>query len=297
MVDHLYVVERLDLRDTRTRVDDRRVSIGGMAANAAVQAAHLRCATHLLSCLGDDPDGRFLRHALRAGGVRTQHVLLDPRVPTTVSVVLVARRGGERRFLVPDRRPLEARAPDFDLRLVDRHALLLVDGHFPAQALRAVRRAREVGAPVIADLASPRAESAALLPYVDYPIVPQEFANALANGDARATLAHLADMGARVPVVTQGRRGGLYREGGRVRRFRAHPVRVRDTTGAGDVFHGAFAAAIFRGLDPARALDFAARAAAVSCTALGATTALLPPSALRARPRARRPTEPGSYSA
>jgi sugar/nucleoside kinase (ribokinase family) len=76
--------------------------------------------------------------------------------------------------------------------------------------------------------------------------------------------------------VTLGRRGGLYLEGGRLRRFRAIPTRVLDTTGAGDVLHGAFAAGLAHGLSLAASLELGARAAARACTALGGTASLLP---------------------
>ena len=52
-------------------------------------------------------------------------------------------------------------------------------------------------------------------------------------------------------------------------------MKVRDTTGAGDVFHGALAAGLFSGTDLPDALELAARAAAINCTALGATGRLL----------------------
>ena len=70
-------------------------------------------------------------------------------------------------------------------------------------------------------------------------------------------------------MVTLGSRGGLYLEGGRVRRYRARRVRVVDSTGAGDAFHGAFAAGLYFGLDVRSALELAAHAAALNCTALG----------------------------
>jgi sulfofructose kinase len=77
------------------------------------------------------------------------------------------------------------------------------------------------------------------------------------------------------PVVTLGRRGGLYLDGARVRRFRAHRARVVDTTGAGDVFHGAFAAGLAHGMGFADALDLGARAAALNCGALGGAGRLM----------------------
>jgi sulfofructose kinase len=128
-----------------------------------------------------------------------------------------------------------------------------------------------------------------LLPFVDYPIVPLGFAREYAPGAPREALLELHEKFGGTPVVTLGARGGLYLEGGRVRRFGAPRVPVRDTTGAGDAFHGAFAAAIARGLDLRAAIAWGARAGALCCTALGATGRLMTAAEAAGRgfPRAR----------
>jgi sulfofructose kinase len=271
VVDHLYVVDRLTWTGPRLRYDASRVAVGGMTANALRQAASLGCNTHVLSAVGDDAAGRFVRRELASAGVTTRR-LLRGADPTTVAVVLVKRRGGDRRFLVPDRRALERRAPDFDLSAIDGRTLLLIDGHFPAQARRAVEHARRVGARVMADFHRVTPTANALLPFVDYPVVPEEFARVYGDGDARRGLRRLRERFGGTPVVTQGARGGLYWDGARIRRYRARRVKgakVVDTTGAGDVFHGALAAGLYRGRSLASSLDLAARAAGRACTALG----------------------------
>jgi sulfofructose kinase len=286
VVDHLYVVERFDPHAERIRYALREVSSGGMVGNALTQVAKLGCAAHVLSLVGNDAEGRLVRRSLRAAGVVTRRLVKDARRPTTVAVVQVARSGGERRFLVPDRRALERGVPAFDLAPLDARAVLLVDGHFPAQALRAVRRARALGARVVADFHRPLPEVLRLLRYVDYPIVPLEFARAYAAGDARRALVQLAAASGGTPIVTLGARGGVYLEGGRVRRFAAPRVRVCDTTGAGDAFHGAFAAGLCQGLALRDNIARAARAGALCCTALGPTRRQLTRADLRAGPRA-----------
>jgi sulfofructose kinase len=275
VVDHLYLVEGLDLGSGRLRYRERRVANGGMTATALAQAAALGCEAHLLSVVGDDPEGRYLRRALRRLGVRTRRLVLSRRVPTTVAVVLVDARTGERRFVVADRRRIEAEAPPLDLAPITAGSCLLVDGHFPAQAQRAVRRARAVGATVIGDFHRDGPAVRRLLPFVDHAIVPLEFA-ASRGGDPRRTLRELAALCRGAPVVTLGSRGGIYLDGGRVRRFRAFPARVLDTTGAGDVLHGACAAGLAHGLPLAACLELGARAAARACAALGGTANLLP---------------------
>ncbi len=288
VVDHLLVVEDAEPGAQRARYHERAVSAGGMVATALAQAAALGCPSQIVSVVGDDAEGRFLARELRGVGVSTRGLLRRAACPTSVAVVLVSAKSGERRFLVPDRRAIEQRAPRFDLSSIRKHSLLLVDGHYPAQALRAVRQARRVGAVVIGDFADSRPAYHALLPYVDYPIVPVEFGRSWGKGGARETLFALRDEYGGRPVVTEGRRGALALLDGRPRRIPAPRVKVRDTTGAGDVFHGAFAAGLYHGLDELLALRVAARAAAANCTALGGQSRLMTRAEMRRETRRRR---------
>jgi sugar/nucleoside kinase (ribokinase family) len=70
--------------------------------------------------------------------------------------------------------------------------------------------------------------------------------------------------------VTLGARGAMLLDGDRLHHEPAFSVAVSDTTGAGDVFRGAFIAAFLRGDPPEDILRFANAAAAISCTRLGA---------------------------
>jgi sugar/nucleoside kinase (ribokinase family) len=275
VIDHVYAVERLDFAETRIRFTQRLVLPGGMIGTAISQAAMLGCEAHLLSMLGDDADGRFVRRSIEEIGVKTERIVISPDAETTVAVVLVERNSGERRFIVPDRRALERDAPEFDLAAIDSTTTLLVDGHFPEQALRAVAKAREVGASVVGDFHRPSPAVRKLLPYVDFPVVPLEFAELISAGDPQRAMFEMADQFGGTPVVTLGAEGGLYLEAGRVRRFAARPVAVVDTTGAGDVFHGAFAAGLSRGWTLERTIELATRAAALCCTALGGAGRLM----------------------
>jgi sulfofructose kinase len=269
VLDHLYVADDNRLPGIRTRYHDLRISPGGMVSTAVAQAAQLGCETHLLTALGLDDVATEILRQLRGLGVRTRRVSRSPDGRTDVSAVIVDRQTGGRRFLVRDRRRVEREAPDFDLSVIRRGTLLLVDGHFPAQAVRAMKRTRELGGKVIGDFSDARPAFRRLLPWVDYPIVPADFARGFGAGDSRDTLRALADRYGGVPVVTEGRRGALVLESGRIRRIAPHRVRVRDTTGAGDVFHGAFAAGLLHGRDVMGALQLASKAASLCCTELG----------------------------
>jgi sulfofructose kinase len=272
--DEVFLVDDFGLGEGRTRWRAHLQGPGGMVANALCAAAAEGCRAEILSLIGRDADGAFVARGLRERGVGIRRLARSPDHPTTTAVVLVERGSGRRRFVVPDRRALERVAPDFDLGAIGRGALLLIDGHFAAQARRAAQRARERGVPVIADFADARASHRSLLPHVDFAIVPMEFVRTLGVGDARQTLHHLRDRYACTPVITQGAQGALALLNGKIARIPSPRVRVLDTTGAGDVFHGAFAAGLVAGRDVHDALRIAARTAAHSCRHLGGSVPL-----------------------
>jgi sugar/nucleoside kinase (ribokinase family) len=267
--DDVFLVDDFGLGEGRTRWRAHQRGPGGMVANALAAAAAQGCHAEILSLVGRDADGDFVARGLRERGVSTRRLVRSEQHPTTTALVLVEKGSGRRRFVVPDRRALERSAPDFDLAPIRRGALLLIDGHFPVQARRAAKRAHARGVPVVADFADARASHRALLSHVDFAIVPMEFVRTLGVGDARKTLRHLRDRHGCIPVITQGARGALALLHGKVERVPTPRVRALDTSGAGDVFHGAFAAGLVAGLDVRAALRAAAPIAADSCRHLG----------------------------
>jgi sulfofructose kinase len=82
-------------------------------------------------------------------------------------------------------------------------------------------------------------------------------------------LANVARYGCRVAAVTHGADGVTWLENGVCHHQPAYEVDATDTTGAGDVFHGAYAFAIGARLEVADAMSFAAAAAALKCTRPG----------------------------
>jgi sulfofructose kinase len=139
---------------------------------------------------------------------------------------------------------------------------------------------------VVADFHRPSPAALALLPHVDFAVVPRAFADAWTQGRVADTLARIQREYGATPVVTLGARGGVWLEGRRMRRYRAPRVRVVDSTGAGDAFHGAFAAGLAQGRPLERCIERASRAAARACTALGGMGALLRAARVRRGERA-----------
>jgi sulfofructose kinase len=171
--------------------------------------------------------------------------------------------------------------------------MLIVDCHETAAATVAARYAREAGVPTMVDVEKVRPGIADLLHQIDIIITAQDFPSALTgHEDLGRALAAMADeFHAPIVCATLGEHGSLARCGGREIRTPAFQVDCVDTTGAGDVFRGAFAAACLRSpdVDVEDVLDYANAVAALNCRALGARGGIPTPreveDLLWARPR------------
>ncbi len=149
---------------------------------------------------------------------------------------------------------------------------MFIDHHACAANVRAVELAHRRGIPVVADFeraADPLI--AALLPQVDHLIVGIRFAREVTGAvEPEAMVAALAAPGRACTAVTAGESGCWYQaSGGQVAHVAAFTVPVVDTTGCGDVFHGAYAALIARGEPAGKAIRAASAAAALKAAHRG----------------------------
>jgi sugar/nucleoside kinase (ribokinase family) len=228
------------------------VVAGGPAANAAVAVAALGGRARLSTVLGAHPLARLAAEDLSACGVELTDALPDRTAPPAVSAVSVRSRDGERTVVSHNAAGVTA-PPVADLSDAD---ALLLDGHHPALALAAARAARERGIPVVLDAGSWKPVLAELLSYVDV---------------CACSAAFTAEVPLDNPVVirTNGPDPVTWRAGDVSGEVPVPPVTVRDTAGAGDVWHGAFTLAVARlGRVPGAAdvpglVEYANRAAAV----------------------------------
>jgi sulfofructose kinase len=148
--------------------------------------------------------------------------------------------------------------------------VLLLDSFGARGMIRAARIARAAGVPVVGDFESsdvPRFNQ--LLALVEHLILSEDFACECAKTKSPGLAAkRLWNKRRNVVIVTCGAKGSVYFDSGsdRPRRVPAFKVKARDTTGCGDVFHGAYAASLVRGMELQARIRFAAAAAALHAT-------------------------------
>jgi sugar/nucleoside kinase (ribokinase family) len=250
------------------RVPEYKVEGGGLTATAVVTCARLGAKGELISRLGDDDTAQEIIKELEQEGVETSRMIRIPGMRSNVSFIHVDIETGERTIFYyrdPNIDPLNGVPDSF---LLDDTSALLVDDTWMPAAVKASQVAKENGIPIIADL-KPCDHNLELVELVDILIAPFHFARSHMNGDIPKALSTILAMGTKLAIITAGKDGCWYSDGQNTGHVKAFDIEVVDTTGAGDVFHGAFAVAMGLGLDIESRLEFASAASALKCRKLG----------------------------
>jgi len=274
-VDYVAVAAMHPAPGSKQRLEQFACLPGGQVATAVVAAARLGWRTRYIGSFGDDAAGRLARESLTAEGVDHRASRTVPGAANRAAVILVDGRTGERTVLWHRDPALRLDPLDGATREAAASGrLLLVDCEDVAAATDAATAARHAAVPTIVDIEDVQPGTHALLQKIDVIISAEEFPSAL-TGHAdlgRALEAIEREFHAALVCVTLGAEGSLARCGGREIRTAPFIVDCVDTTGAGDVFRGAFASGCLRWPegDVETVLNYANAAAALSCRALGA---------------------------
>lgn len=245
---------------------------GGQVATALVTCQRLGLKSRYIGKVGDDERGKIQLASLRREGLNIRHVCVARGTPNQLAYIIVDQKTGERTVFW-DRDPrLAVKPSEVPKEAICSARLLHIDGCDVEAALKAARWAREAGIPVTADLDTVYKRVEKLFPVIDYLIASANFLPAVTGqDDPFRVLEYMAvEYGIRAPGMTLGRDGALVYWQGRFHYSPGFVVETVDTTGAGDVFHGAFIYGVLAGWQIRRTLDFANAMAALNCTALGA---------------------------
>ena len=277
-VDHLIVVPEYPAFDTKMRLLAHKQSAGGQTASAMVALRRLGLKTAYAGRFGSDAEGHFGLATLKEDGVNVDFAEVVEGATNQIAFITIDARNGER-TIVWDRDDRLAYQPDeAPVEFGSMGRVLHLDAHDPPACLRLAQAAREAGTIVSADIDNVYGGLPELLPVIDILIGSKEFPRRVtAIEDERAALIELKTkygcaivgmtIGTKVAIVYCG--GGFIESHG----FEA-PGGCKDTTGAGDAFHGGFLYGFLTGEDLETSLKLGNAVAAIKCSALGARTAL-----------------------
>ena len=246
---------------------------GGPAANAAYLLSKWGVSTAYIGLLGDDIYGQKIMNEFIDVGTDISLVKVDKNFSTPYSTILVNTRNGSRTII-------NCSEPSYSLGISSSKLkelnpkIILFDGHELETSIKVLKLFPN--SITILDAGSVREGTITLAKKVDYLIASERFAltyckmSSMNNEmDYEKVINQLKTLNGGQIVITLGERGLIYEENNQIKQLAAYNVNAIDTTGAGDIFHGAFAYGLIKDFPFLSNLKFSSMASAISVETLG----------------------------
>ena len=275
-LDVLIQLKDMPTWDNPGRIGDFGLDGGGPVGTACVAAARLGARVGYVGIAGNDINAELKLQSFRDAGVDLSHLLVRQRPESHIVVVWVNEENGERAFSGLRRFASDpVLAEELDRDYITSGQYLHLDGFDEAAAETAIGWMHAAGKKVCLDAAKTEGGAvnprlAALAPLVDILICGSGFGCALTgHGDIWKAGEAMRAMGPSIVVQTEGEDGSYTTAASESFHTPAFKVDVVDTTGAGDVFHGAYLAGLLHNWDLRTTALFATATSALECTRLG----------------------------
>lgn len=270
-LDYINILEKYPASGEKIDVLAADIQGGGPVPTALCTIAKLGGRTSFIGKCGNDDEGKKIVDGLKNFGVETDRMVISSGERSAKAFIWVDKRNGQRTVVLDRTGITDLKPEEIDGQLISSCNYLLIDGRETEAALKAAAIASANGAQVVLDAGSNRSRLNDILAITDHLVGSESFARALFSDMAPSEAAvELYKKGKhKAVVITMGERGvfGVSREGQYTQH--AFNVEVVDTTGAGDVFHGAYIYALSQGYDLRHRLQFASAAAALKCRHAG----------------------------
>jgi sulfofructose kinase len=275
-VDHLIVVPHYPEFNTKIPFLSHTLAPGGQSATAMVCLARLGLRTRYAGKVGSDDAGRLQVQSLEAEQVECSGLSVVEGANTQTAFIIIDQASGERTIIWNRDARLTIGADEVDPRIVTSGRVLHLDGHDVPASIAAARYAREAGIPTVLDIDNIYPGTERLLPLIDFLISSSTFPERMTGEpDLKRALKEMARKnGSLFVAATLGAEGVLAYFRGRYLHSPGFPIECKDTTGAGDAFHGGFIYGLLSGFSVEKTLRFANAVAGLKCRAVGARTGL-----------------------
>ena len=270
-LDNIAVINQFPAEDQKVPLEFCLTEGGGQGGTASCCIARLGGTVAYVGKLGDDDEGRYCLQRLKQCGVATDFIEIVRGGRTPIAYILVTAASGHR-TIIYERNSLPKIKLDAQLEnLAARAGIVLLDPE--VTYLGGPLKAAVDGIQIVYDCERWRPGIEDIMKTVDYFIPSAEFLKSdrlnFADKPFNHKIAALNEIVAGQLIVTRGAGGAYFPQGDQLYRVAAPAVRAVDTIGAGDNFHAAFALALKKGFDLARAVKFSVAVASLSCRDYG----------------------------
>ena len=271
-LDFLGIVPKMPGLDDEISMISSSQQGGGEVATALVALSKLGASTAYLGKVGDDPAGMMIRQELNQYGVDTRYIQIDPKATSITSMVIIDETSGKRTILAGAHDQCELESSEIPKAPFNTIRYLHLDGSSRPAALLAAAMAQKTKVKVVmdADVLAFDKDIDYLLKMTDILIASEGFARLYTGlSKPEEMIERLCVFDAEIVAITLGEKGSICFTDDRMIYTPAFPVDVIDTTGAGDVFHGAFIYGLLKDWAVEKTAEFASAVAAMKCTRLG----------------------------
>ena len=268
--DYLCLVPKYPELDEKSEAVEFSKQGGGPCATGMVTLARLGFETAFIGKIGIDEDGDFVAKNFQRENINTTGLIRSSNMPTNKAFIWVDEQSGKKSIVLDSHQYQEVKPDELNLEFIESAKYLLIDGRDTDATFKMIDWAKRKNIAVVLDAGSPRQRMEELLKAVDYPILSRNFCIRYFSGlEVKDVLSKLLDFGCKAAVVTDGENGCVGADEDGIYSQPAFEVNVIDTTGAGDVFHGAFVAGLLQGFSLKENLKFSSLVAALKCERLG----------------------------
>ncbi len=272
--DFLMVIDKMPAENSFTALEDYSSQGGGKVSTALVAASRLGMKCAVMGTVGQDQKGRFVRDDFIRHGIDTSHLIERREGETGYCVCLAERSTQNRRFFGIRPGAGQLKEPELDYEFLKKARILhLETPDAVSKAAAAFARKQGILVSMDGDPYEDEYENLKEMEAMTDIFIGSEAyfrKRAGKNGCIKDVLYEIAEKGCAVSAVTLGEKGAAAVVRGKYIEIPAYQgIEVVDTTGAGDVFHGAFLSAWRRGMDPVWCMRFASAVSAVKCAYIG----------------------------
>lgn len=272
-LDYIGVVDRFVEPDFKKEFQQFSTQGGGSAATAAVALSRWGVETAFVGKVGSDTRGTEIERTLAEEGVDTSALVHQAGGVSQMSMILIETSTGRKNSYVTRGTVVPLHKDEVPLSVLDGVSMLLCDCTHLEVELQLMRAAKERGITVVLDASDMAADIREAVAHTDYLVASERFASQFAGvGELENLCRALLEKGPSTAIVTLGNEGSVGMSSADrvlVRQPAYDDVTVFDTTGAGDVFHGAIIYGVLQGWDLSKTLQFANVGAALGCEGIG----------------------------
>ncbi len=268
--DCLGVVDSFPEIDTKKEVIQWEENGGGPVATALVALSRLgiHCGFH--GIIGSDTAGEMIKQSLIDEHIDIKGLIERRNCSSQQAFIAIERASGKRTIFWKRPSGDELRAEELGQDFLKDSTFLLLDGLMRDVSLYAARLAQRQRVPVMLDAGRVREGMIEIAKNSDYVVASEEFAKDLGwDGSMERLQKVIRELGLGITTITLGERGSVTFLDNKIINISAFRVKVTDTTGAGDVFHGGYIYGLLKGWELTDTITFASALAALKCREIG----------------------------